>query len=284
MTALYHYCNSAAFSKIINSRAICLSSLTLSNDTMEGKVLFGVVRKIIANYKYDKATSDEICRVFELFENAIDGLGFCMSEVGDLLSQWRGYADDGKGFSIGFSKTYLEKLSKIDDESKGLIRLYKVIYSPEEQESAISPILADIDKDIKAGDLRIPTPKALYLNDSEYDEFKKASRYVFTSLVLKSILAIPNLFTLKEGAFSEEKEWRLLTFIMDSVLKNCMFRASSDRIIPYKVFDLKMLDVEPVSEIIIGPKNITPISTIEKMLSIYGYKDVNVIKSKTTYR
>ncbi|WP_353867109.1 DUF2971 domain-containing protein [uncultured Desulfovibrio sp.] len=27
----------------------------------------------------------------------------CLSEHGDILSQWRTYADDGRGFAIGFS-------------------------------------------------------------------------------------------------------------------------------------------------------------------------------------
>lgn len=31
----------------------------------------------------------------------------CFSKNGDLLSQWRAYAEDGKGFSIGFDSNYI---------------------------------------------------------------------------------------------------------------------------------------------------------------------------------
>ena len=34
---------------------------------------------------------------------------FCLSEEGDLLSQWRGYGDDGRGFSIGFDEIILKE-------------------------------------------------------------------------------------------------------------------------------------------------------------------------------
>lgn len=33
----------------------------------------------------------------------------CFSERKDCLSQWRGYADDGKGMAIGFDKKLLEQ-------------------------------------------------------------------------------------------------------------------------------------------------------------------------------
>lgn len=37
----------------------------------------------------------------------------CFSERKDCLSQWRGYADDRQGISIGFCKKMLESLPKI---------------------------------------------------------------------------------------------------------------------------------------------------------------------------
>lgn len=38
---------------------------------------------------------------------ANEGLGFCLSERGDLLSQWRGYAAQGRGVSIAFRPIFL---------------------------------------------------------------------------------------------------------------------------------------------------------------------------------
>lgn len=36
-------------------------------------------------------------QAFAAQEQFIDGLGFCLSEQSDLLSQWRGYAGDATG-------------------------------------------------------------------------------------------------------------------------------------------------------------------------------------------
>ncbi|MDP2064189.1 MAG: DUF2971 domain-containing protein, partial [Phaeovulum sp.] len=47
-------------------------------------------------------------------------LGFCLSEESDLLSQWRGYAQDGAGFSVSFS---VEKLKHIIDAADRGYRL-----------------------------------------------------------------------------------------------------------------------------------------------------------------
>ena len=53
----------------------------------------------------------ELQRRLSYLSALVDGLGFCLSKKGDLLSQWRGYADDAFGVSIGFEKDYLKKLS-----------------------------------------------------------------------------------------------------------------------------------------------------------------------------
>jgi hypothetical protein len=39
MTVLYHYCSTSTFVSIISGKSIWLSSLNLSNDTMEGKLV-----------------------------------------------------------------------------------------------------------------------------------------------------------------------------------------------------------------------------------------------------
>ena len=45
-------------------------------------------------------------------KNNIDQMlfGICFSEEGDLLGQWREYADKGTGLSIGFDVKWFENL------------------------------------------------------------------------------------------------------------------------------------------------------------------------------
>lgn len=62
---------------------------------------------------------DEIDKI--LHTSGVCGLpvGSCFSLNGDVLSQWRAYADDGHGYAIGFDATTLLKLP---------IRPLKVLY------------------------------------------------------------------------------------------------------------------------------------------------------------
>lgn len=251
---------------------------------MEGKLLLNVAQKIIDKYDSDRYVKEGILNVFELFEKTLDGLGFCMSEVGDLLSQWRGYADDGKGFSIGFSKEYLDKLSSEDTNNKHIIRLHKVLYSPEEQIAVVAPLLEQIYNDIKSGDVAIPKPRAIYLEEKDFDEYRKSNELVFKKLFVKLAPALGKIFAFKNRAFSEESEWRMVSFMLNSGEDICEFKSTADRIIPCRTFDMRRLEVEPIREIIIGPKNITPTSIIEKLLSTHGYKNIGVIRSTSTYR
>ena len=52
-------------------------------------------------------------------------LGACFSESEDQLSQWRGYAQNGKGLAIGFDKEILETLNSIHEY---YIKFGKVIF------------------------------------------------------------------------------------------------------------------------------------------------------------
>jgi hypothetical protein len=47
---------------------------------------------------------------------------FCLSEKSDDLGQWRGYADDGQGISIGFNSAFLS----IDDKKIEMLKVFGV--------------------------------------------------------------------------------------------------------------------------------------------------------------
>lgn len=57
----------------------------------------------------------------------------CFSKEGDVLSQWRSYADDSRGVSIGFD------LNKLIENSN--LKLKEVSYSVDEQKSLLIDIL-----------------------------------------------------------------------------------------------------------------------------------------------
>lgn len=293
METLYHYCSSSTFLSILRKKAIQLSSLSLSNDLMEGKVLSDVFSRIIEKDSFDDESATLLRNVLCIMERFFDGLGFCLSEVGDLLSQWRGYAQDGQGFCIGFSKKYLEDLSKnqrvsILEESRFVLR--KVIYDKLEQERALTPIYHKIKEMSDAGKLKFPRPPGLLTRclseTSEEDYEQRKNEYFNNSLKVffEIFPSLDNLFVFKNEAFSEEKEWRLVSFLLREKDDDCLFHASNNRLIPYRTFDLLPLDIQPITEIIIGPKNITPLFVVEKLLNQQDLNKVPIRRSSATYR
>lgn len=95
-------------------------------------------------------------------EKIIDGLGFCLSKEGDLLSQWRGYADDATGVSIGFSEDYLGQLAKAEREpNKSGFTLQKMEYEYPEQKKLVMPTYEKVKELINKGAFRMPGPRSL---------------------------------------------------------------------------------------------------------------------------
>lgn len=287
MKTLYHYCSTSSFLSIIKTRSIRLSSLTLSNDSKEGKILSDTLNKLFEDESLDKEVYEQIRSAVGFLEEIFDGLGFCLSEVGDLLSQWRGYANDGGGFSIGFSKKYLELLKDNLPRKKPKYQICKVLYDRVEHQKAVKPIYDAIKSVVESGKLCYPRPKGLLSISSdddiqeEIDEYKKAYKKLILSVLSKGL---SNLFSLKSEAFVEEKEWRLISYLIKDESDNCSYFSKNNKIVPYRIFPLIPLELEPISEVIIGPKNITPDFVVDGLLNKYGYKGVKISRSKATYR
>lgn len=290
MDVLYHYCSPQAFVAMLTEKSLWLSSMSLSNDSMEGRVLAEVFSRRFQKDGIDPAVASQLKKILLELGQTLDGLGFCLSEVGDLLSQWRGYATDGHGFSIGFSRKYLEELSNTADRKMATFRLKRVIYNPAEQEMEVELSYAFAKKNIDEGKLKFPPPPGLLTGfgdpdvQSQYErrriEYDNALQSVTQVLASEFI----NLYVFKNPAFAEEREWRLMSLLTKTDNDPCSFRASATGLIPYRPYEMLDLEMQPIYEVIIGPKNTTPEYVIQKLLLQSGFKDVRIRRSSATYR
>lgn len=286
MSPLYHYCSVQAFHAIIQSRSVHLSSLSLSNDSQEGKLVAKTIARLAKNDGLSPSVIENLQHSIATLENILDGLGFCLSEKGDLLSQWRGYATDATGFSIGFSKDYLEKLSeyKRSAEESGF-HLYKVAYSMADQERLVEPTYTETKLLIKDGALDFFKPTTLlatYLPTDPESEKKMKQKYFEYRMTMLPLMT--ELFLLKNETFKEECEWRLISPLVKIMEDICQFRTIADRLVPYRKFELANLGISPIKEVILGPKNKTPCFVVEKFLHQNGFLDVRVSESAASYR
>jgi hypothetical protein len=290
---LYHYCNTDSFVSIIRSQSIRLSSLSLSNDSMEGRLVRAAILRLAERDGLSEDAKAELRESLVFNERFFDGLGFCLSSYGDLLSQWRGYADDACGVSIGFGAPYLRSLVHSERVRDPHFALHQVRYKQVEHEAEIDDIYAELRKLIKAGAFKRPGMSGLLDTRSPLQMMAddEAIKQANEQLMFKLYELAPKQFTLKASAFSEEKEWRLVSVIEGNKFNECEYRASRNRVIPFRTIRLGNLTtigtsrkLKPIREVFLGPKNATPTNVVQAMLKQAGFGDVRVKKSKATYR
>lgn len=277
MKILYHYCSTASFHAIVRSHVLWLSSLSLSNDTLEGKLVASAISRLAVR---DSLGEDQVRRIqscISFLENSVDGLGFCLSQDGDILSQWRGYAENATGVAIGFSVEYLKWLSEASlNRTEPGFFLQNVEYSPSAHEALVEPAYIKVREGIK-------TP-GLINTIGMTDQERAASQEWMKRSFLASMYLIPELFRLKSYAFREECEWRILSHLVKNGEDVCLHRAVGSRIVPYREIALVELERSPIVEVILGPKHGTPPKIVEDFLKLNQYGDVKVCSSEASYR
>lgn len=225
----------------------------------------------------------------------------CFSEKPDSLSQWRGYADNGKGCCIGFSKEELESYCLSTD---GVLLLKQVIYLVEDGiDKAIRDAAIEILKSLKG--LRKWIVHEITNNNSSVDT-ESLLHYHFDSMLEAAFL---DSLQYKSFAFNEEREWRMFfarpayknpDWICDKTISSFEgpkgfsetikflqdridFHPTGDDLIPYCKIGFEEFSKLPVESVWLGPKNNIRISDMELFLKKYEYKKAKVIPSKITY-
>jgi hypothetical protein len=274
---LYHYCSTEAFRSIISNRTIWLSSLISSNDAMEGKWMTWVIGKVAEEEDLPAAQRALLNEMAEGIDQITDCLGLCMSVDGDRLSQWRGYADDGRGVSIGFNQQFLRTLAA----TNGPASLQQVAYDLDAQKQRVREIFPHIKKLAELGGLS-PPRQGLLMVDAEFSErladHKRYYRQIFDIIAGLQ----PIWFSFKNPAFREEQEWRLTVSVLP--IDHTDYRAANGRLIPYQELQLDDYDIPPIDFIRLGPKHPTPPRIVTSFLIANGYEDVPVLPSDASYR
>lgn len=304
---VYHYCSLAVFEKIITRKAIRLSDISKSNDSME---ISWIARYIVDIFDKEFQKEAEKTKYFRMWcekEDFFDLLkrytneffaedhGWysffvsCFSKDGDLLSQWRGYADDAKGVSIGFDSEILKKIGEPmpnDPISSPSLFFQEVIYSQNQQKEYIKKKAKQLINDLKhiaknCDDLSESNIKGSIL---------RSYNLCFLSLFQLSIF-------MKNPFFREEKEFRLCRcamldykskqsdiYIRDGLrLSDFGFAYRKDDIVPYIDLLFGNCSYSLVKEVILGPRCNIRENDIKTFLMQNGIS-CDVKKSVGTYR
>ncbi len=228
--------------------------------------------------KEESLEMDDLLGYIRSAEENWQALGFCLSAEDDLLSQWRGYADNASGVAIGFSKEYLKQFSAgIDLCWKSTYgQFVQVEYNLTRQKEFIRPIF-EVMKNIASKD-----PLKLF-SDSDVFAGEHNNRLdAYNELQNQMRELLPKIFLLKDEGFSEEREWRVIVQLdaKDMAYYGCNYRVINDKIIPYKDFSL---DCSEIQEVVLGPRNINSGLGVQRFLESNDIWGVKVKKSKIPY-
>lgn len=274
---LYHYCSTEAFRSILGNRSVWLSSLISSNDALEGKWITTIIDSLAKTASIEDSDRARLIDAVKLIDDAVDCLGFCLSKDGDTLSQWRGYADDGRGVSIGFNEAALKRMV-----AKGAdISFQEVTYEILEQKRKVRPHFTKIKSLVNRGVLHLPLTGSPFVSSDS----PEAQHYLQLQGELVEVIGalFPMWFSMKNPAFREEREWRLAKLILPPYRAD--YRTSNGRLIPFTPVSFPDAVTGPViDKIYLGPKHPTPRPIVLGFLKRFGYEDVEVIPSEASYR
>ena len=293
---LYHYCSLSAFMSIFDNKSIWLSDIRKSNDSLELRWIMGqcqyyminawtdYVRDVQQNRGMDIVSHEHFKEFEELYllakdydaEDDTKNWVFCLSEKSDDLGQWRGYANDGQGISIGFNSAFLKNINYIGENVRTTSVNFgfdKVYYSKKDVKLFFND---------KVGLSRID----INMDPSEVIQYMKralALSYIYSPLY-------------KSDKFKDEREWRIFySMHLDDMekgerpgifndknklsdiikLEKYKFERKGETMVSHLELELPQLR-RAINSIIIGPKaKVTPMDMRLYLMSIGLLRDAN---------
>ncbi|MCA1928702.1 DUF2971 domain-containing protein [Rheinheimera sp.] len=247
---LYHYTNSAGLLGILSSNKFWATESEFLNDSREVKHGLELAETIVneLHTEVQCAFSQSILNETkeEIYKYNGEIYIACFSEEGDLLSQWKGYGDYGKGYAIKLDHHQLFRQKRKFPFVK--IEIKKVVYEEVEQVELIRSQLQWI----------LECTKSTRDESPELEELLIGYAARWAANVLRNMAC-----RFKDRAFSEEKEWRAIYSNQDKSEEGpqpIQFRLGDGGVIPYMELDIcpSAQRTEwhlPISEVVIGAKN-----------------------------
>lgn len=266
---VYHYCSAETLMSIISNSALRASNIRKSNDYTEVINCIDVFMTSMRNalQMYGDDNKDDLVFVEfvkdldtdSLIETAINNESctyycVCFSEAQDLLSQWRGYADDGSGVAIGFDDSFFI----------GMTDYCHIKYAPVEYNSS------DVKRDLT----RYIYNRIKITHDYIHENLKCSDYESTLSMILNAM--VYNAIFYKNDAFSEEREWRLVYYPFGNI-RNLSIRHKAGEMSTNQLYYDKMHDVSQYGTQYKGLER-SPIQFMLRDKSIISYVDLNFQK------
>lgn len=218
---LYHYTDAAGMMGMLKGGNVWATDYRFLNDKSEVGHSKAIIREILAERLKGCGNDDLKTLYAEILacqerDSIEDPFFFSLSEAPDDLSQWRGYARDGQGFTIGFCGPTLYALALPEEAHFGLI---KVEYDHDRQKEIFQRILSEIETELT---------RTLEARRSRKGECISYAAEIFDGAV--ETRAVLN----KHRSFRSEREWRLIGVVaIDDPDREQRVRSRGNRLVRY---------------------------------------------------
>jgi hypothetical protein len=273
---VYHYCRPEAFLEIVKSRTIWHSAYSVLNDTMERewghKIFMQVAEQLRGECGSD--VIDRIEKIVEISQESSVAMISSYSLDADVLSQWRAYTDDGRGFAIGFSTHDMEMPAKpmrvLYDRAAQITELTGNIRHVFDYEKSIG---FPYNEQFSSHWFMFGLDLCAYKNPAFAEEMEIRRVHV-SALALGEV----SKRIIPLGAIDGEGVRRSLPVDVN-------FRVSNGMLVPYVVLDYTDgRRNSPIKEVVLGPKNTNLEMNIEILLNAAGLTNIAIRRSLASYR
>jgi hypothetical protein len=245
---IYHYTNDVGLRGILETGQLWLTDIFSLNDPSELSHGFSHAIKIMnekaINGPPESKTFAKNFAAYPLAEIQ-ESMPFCMcsfSSCGDDLGQWRAYADNGRGYALGFDAKALEAGFTRDGATQIPNRsTFPVTY----EDAKVARIHCQIVEKMFG---LISLPRERNLQDAARRPYMEVLQILLTVRTLEAALYF------KHGAYANEKEYRFLHGCMANAPPAVKLRTRPYSLVKYKEFDWrKGVAAETLKRIVVGP-------------------------------
>ena len=225
---VYHYTSPKGLIGILSKKKIWATNIRYLNDFNELHEASNAAERILTDMLNSASESE-----YDLLSRMLKNVGTAasryyvssFSEDGDSLSQWRAYCPPTGGYAIGIPSAQLAALA---EEKNWLFT--KCVYKPSKRDSIIKEVIEDFLKQYKDGLIDERYLNKLHFKDLDEYQTNIASRF---QLYIAKIGGV-----IKNEAFKDEQEWRLISPSIIEDDDNIEFRDGASCVVPYYKFPL----------------------------------------------
>ncbi len=244
---LYHYTNDTGLRGILETGRLWLTDIFNLNDPTELK--YGL-KPAIGLMEEEAAKGPPEVKLFArnmkaMLLGAIEEVAHyfvcCFSRAGDDLGQWRAYADNGRGYALGFDGPMLEQaFTTVGGRPIAGPMTFPVTYGDECLHKIQQQIISKLIPLLSVPHERTFPAGAI-------------NKYMSELSISLSVPLLRSALFFKHKAYSNEQEYRFMHLYAAGQVPDLKFRSRPHSLIRYKEFDWKSVAAESVKEIVIGP-------------------------------